>query len=159
MTESLTTPWIHIGECPICGNGLCRLRCCTLPEGLKKLYAMCDECEAIWLQPSTSTEHLFPDSQEPLCPISGGPLYGGESRWALPEDLLGSGWENEVIIDLPTDCALESEDLPYVTGEDVASALDVPTVSLADVGNEEHNLMEPHADDWAYGQDEPRPGC
>jgi len=161
MSESLTTPWIHIGECPICGNGLCRLRCCSLPGGRKSLYAMCDECEAIWLQPSTSTEHQFPDSQQPLCPISGGPLYGDDSRWALPSDLPDSGWESEVIIDLPSDCVPDLESLNYATSTDSASTDNSLDITSKDAGESEseNRSTSTKIDDQTFGQDEPVPGC
>ncbi|MBX3423605.1 MAG: hypothetical protein KF752_18770 [Pirellulaceae bacterium] len=157
MSESTTAPWIHIGECPICGDGLCRVRCYQKGNEARHLYAMCDECEAIWLLPSTSTAHFFPDSEHPLCPISGEFLFGDNSRWASLADLRGSQWENEVIINLPGDISIETVGGEFVTGEDQAGALDVPPVP-ARTGVASPSA-EPHSKDLAYGQDEPRPGC
>jgi len=151
-------PWIHIGECPICGDGLCRVRCGTTPEGIVRLYAMCDECEATWLKPDILGPSQFPDSEDPLCPVSGQALYGPGSRWATPEDVRGTDWESEVVIDLPVDLISDGESGVFVTGEDQASALDVPPLASPS----EKSQSKPadlHSDDWAYGQDEPRPGC
>jgi hypothetical protein len=151
-------PWIHIGECPLCGNGLCRLRYGVDPQGVKRLYAMCDECEAIWLKPDLLSKYQFPDAEDPLCPISGEALYGPKSGWARPEDLQGTDWESEVIIDLPVDVIDDSEPETFVTQQDQASVLDVPPITRQ-FGRREDKAAGLDTDDWAYGQDEPRPGC
>ena len=44
--DQFQVPWIHIGECPVCVDGLCRIRCCEGDNGIAHLFAMCDECEA-----------------------------------------------------------------------------------------------------------------
>lgn len=158
MSQLPTSPWIHIGQCPICTDGLCRVRCSEASDGAKLLYAMCDECEAIWVEPSTSAQHQFPDAEDPLCPLTKVPLYGSTSRWATIDDICGTAWENEVIIDIPSDVSPQSEELPFVTGEDIAGALDVPPISDDDVGNSAvRSKLRP--EDLAYGKDEPRPGC
>ncbi len=161
MNQQPASPWIHIGECPICADGLCRVRCCVTSDGNKHLYAMCDECEAIWLEPSTSAPHQFPDAEDPLCPLSGVPLYGAGSRWATTDDIKGTDWESEVVVDLPCDIAERNADeQSLVTGEDLAGALDVPPISQP-VSRKDSSLVaeEGRAEDLAYGKDEPRPGC
>ena len=159
MSQSSNLPWVHIGECPVCGDGLCRVRCCRAEASRAGLFALCDECEAIWLEPSTSSEHQFIDSQEPRCPLCHKPLYDEHCRWALPEDLLGTPWASESIINLPNLPEQIGTEPTLVTDEDEAGGLDVPplTQPLGDrAGNES---SQSRADDWAYGQDEPRPGC
>lgn len=158
MSQQPTSPWIHIGECPICTDGLCRVRCSPAADGSKQLYAMCDECEAIWLEPSTSAKHIFPDAEDPLCPLTNVPLYGSTSRWASVEDIKGTAWEFEVIVDVPSDVSPASDDPPYVTGEDLAGALDVPPIA-ENAGNLPRSRTEGRPEDLAYGKDEPRPGC
>jgi hypothetical protein len=133
------------------------VRCSDVGNGTKHLFAMCDECEAIWLQPSTTSPHQFPDAEDPICPLTSIPLYGSNSRWATTEDIKGTDWENEVVVDLPCDIGQSSDDPPLVTGEDLAGGLDVPPISQP-VGNtslSHHTRQE----DLAYGKDEPRPGC
>ncbi len=110
MQNPPNNPWIHIGECPVCVNGLCRVRACHGPCNLGSdqddpaaslhLYAICDECEATWTEPSTSTPKTFPDSDDARCPICAEKLYGEQSHWALPQDLLGTAWESQVIFDV-----------------------------------------------------------
>lgn len=118
---------------------------------------MCDECEAIWLQPTTTAPHQFPDCEDPACPLTGIPLYGSSSSWATTEDIKGTEWENEVVVDLPCEIGQGVDDPPLVTGEDLAGGLDVPPIGLT-IGN---NSLSPEArqEDLAYGKDEPRPGC
>lgn len=116
---------------------------------------MCDECEAIWLEPTTSAPHHFPDAEDPLCPLTGVPLYGSSSRWATTDDLRGSAWENEVIVDLPMDISTASDADSLVTGDDIAGGLDVPPIDPTDDNLAQEALPE----DLAYGKDEPRPGC
>lgn len=157
MIQPPFAPWIHIGECPICTDGLCRVRCSVTSGQKKHLYAMCDECEAIWVQPTTTAPHQFPDAEDPTCPLTGIPLYGSGSRWATTEDIKGTDWENEVIVDLPCEIGQSTDDLPLVTREDSAGGLDVPPISQP-VGKQvlsAESLLE----DLAYGKDEPRPGC
>jgi len=133
------------------------------------LYAVCDECETIWLEPNTSTSRLVPDSVDAKCPFTGQELFGSSSRWASTEDIRGTKWESEAIVDLPLNLDDASDvqvskadesgsDPSYVTGEDAASALDVPALTppARDLQLEK---PQPLSDDWAYGQDEPRPGC
>lgn len=156
MTQRPTSPWIHIGECPICTDGLCRVRCSSPAGGKKQLYAMCDECEAIWLQPTTASPHQFPDAEDPKCPLTGIALYGSSSRWATTEDIKGTDWEFEVVVDLPCDIGQSSDDR-LVTGEDLAGGLDVPPIGQPE--RSEISAEEAKQIDLAYGKDEPRPGC
>ncbi|MDA8743786.1 hypothetical protein N9N28_04035 [Rubripirellula amarantea] len=99
------SPRHSIDFCPICGGGLCGLRIYgigenspanTPPHGL----VICDECEAIWLEPDTSTVHVYPDLENPVSPVSGEPLWGETSRWATIEDIKQLGWLDAVNRDL-----------------------------------------------------------
>ncbi len=92
-------PQHSIDYCPICGGGLCGIRIYGVnqeqptdenltPTGL----IVCDECEAIWLEPDTSSPHQYPDIDNPVSPISGEPLWGETSRWATLQDVETLGW-------------------------------------------------------------------
>ncbi len=102
MTEVPASPWIHIGECPVCVNGLCRVRTCEDQQGQQHFYAMCDECEATWLSPSTDTPRSFPDPDNPLCPVCDRVLYNEQAHWSLAEELSGSPWAKEAVFDVPS---------------------------------------------------------
>jgi hypothetical protein len=139
LPESL---WIHIGECPCCVNGLCRVRGCQDSSGTH-LYAMCDECEALWVEPSTNGPRCFPDIDDPRCPICNLPLYGPQAHWAEAQELLGTAWSEVAIFDLPSADEPSSEEnsdvaMPYhhgdgsgeqfLTADDIADALDAPAI-------------------------------
>lgn len=101
MSETPAAPWIHIGECPVCVNGLCRVRTCYSSDRTPHFYAMCDECEALWLTPTTNAPHNFPDVSEPRCPVCQQPLYGEQADWAHGEELQGTQWLANCIFDVP----------------------------------------------------------
>jgi hypothetical protein len=168
------TPWIHIGECPVCVNGLCRVRYCEDSAGLGHLYAMCDECEALWLEPSTSSQRQFPSAEAPVCPICARPLYGPQAHWATAQELSHSDWTQAAIFDVPSSGeddlqesvhALANEtSVEFVTTADIAGDLDAqpqvthPSSSIVEARG---TVAEPCSGeaDVAYGQDEPKPGC
>lgn len=92
-------PQHSIDFCPVCGGGLCGIRIYGVnaeqtgedrpaPHGL----VICDECEAIWLEPDTSTPHQYPSVDHPVSPVNGAPLWGETSRWATIEDVDALGW-------------------------------------------------------------------
>tara|TARA_R110002049_G_scaffold27321_2_gene94333 strand:- start:602448 stop:602747 length:300 start_codon:yes stop_codon:yes gene_type:complete len=62
------------------------------PHGL----IVCDECEAIWLEPDTSTDHVYPSAEDAACPICALPLWGPQSRWATQADIEVLGWTHAV---------------------------------------------------------------
>ena len=172
MNELPPSPWIHIGECPVCVNGLCRVRTCEDEQGLQHLYAMCDECEAIWVKPDTSSERVFPRGEDPQCPLCSRPLYGEQAHWSAPEEVAASSdWSIAAIFEMPN-----ALDLPQVSDllvvDDIAADLDAPEAhreasefdaAAANVSAGEATLSEDTPGikfaDSSYGQDEPKPGC
>lgn len=99
--DSKTATRYSIGFCPICGGGLCSIRACGLTNDQPSHgLVICDECEAMWLQPNLNGVHLYPDSETPLCPIDQTPLYQGCNRWATPADIEQLGWTESVNADL-----------------------------------------------------------
>ncbi|MEO1524553.1 MAG: hypothetical protein AAFX06_03915 [Planctomycetota bacterium] len=63
---------------------------------------MCDECEAIWLEPDTSTEPLFADPESPACPVCQSGIWGS-SRWADRTEIESLGWTFAVNAELDAD--------------------------------------------------------
>lgn len=58
---------------------------------------LCDECEAIWLQPDVHGVHLYADSESPRSPVTGEPLYDvHSSRWANAADVAALGWTDKI---------------------------------------------------------------
>ena len=162
MNELPPSPWIHIGECPVCVNGLCRVRTCEDEQGRRHLYAMCDECEAIWVKPDTASERVFPRGEEPLCPVCSRPLYGEQAHWTEPEEIAASSdWSLAAIFEMPN-----ALDQPQVSDllmmDDIATDLDAPEAhreaSELDAAVSEDTPGIKFADN-SYGQDEQKPGC
>ncbi|WP_442508784.1 hypothetical protein SH528x_000316 [Novipirellula sp. SH528] len=103
------SPRHSVDYCPICGGGLCGVRICgltgkaedpstsvsqpdskniPLPHGL----VVCDECEAIWLEPDLASRHQYPNACDARCPVCLEPLWGEQSRWASQADIETLGW-------------------------------------------------------------------
>jgi hypothetical protein len=57
---------------------------------------VCDECEAIWLDPDVSSDHVYPDPIQSACPVCSQPLWGDQSRWANQADITALGWSHAV---------------------------------------------------------------
>ena len=105
-------PRHSIDFCPICGGGLCGIRIIGSqnatqptsggaddtttdhppPHGL----VICDECEAVWIEPDVSTVHQYPDLENAVSPVSGQSLWGEGSRWANREEIAAFGWSEAV---------------------------------------------------------------
>ncbi len=99
------SPQHSIDFCPLCGGGLCGIRICgfqregdlaqdsrinaEFPHGL----VVCDECDAIWLEPDLTTAHQYPDVENAKCPICHDALWGPNSRWANRSDLARLQWD------------------------------------------------------------------
>lgn len=168
------TLWIHIGECPVCVDGLCRVRCCESEQGEGHLYAMCDECEAIFLEPSTSSERSFPSAESPDCPICARPLYGPQAHWATAQELEHTDWNAAAIFEVSSedesnrgpsdDLATDASNTDFITSEDIAGDLDAPpplTKKNSPLPEGRPTVEEPRSseNDIAHGHDEPKPGC
>lgn len=134
MTNPHQSPWIHIGECPFCVDGICRIRTCQGGDAMH-FYAMCDECDAMWTQPDTATKKIFPDPENPLCPVCGVPVHDEQSHFAIARELESTDWGAQAIYEL-CDTAPEvnssngiagvppSEE--FLTVEDQICSLDAP---------------------------------
>ncbi len=102
-----------VGECPLCQDGLCMARAYFNDQNQVSYgLLVCDECEAIWLQPDTQSPHVYPDPESPLSPASGGPLYDPRhSRWATHEDVEALGWSAKIDATL-THSPLTTDSMP-----------------------------------------------
>ncbi|MCC9644251.1 hypothetical protein LOC71_18395 [Rhodopirellula sp. JC740] len=102
--DSKSNPRYSVGSCPICEQGLCSIRACGLVND-RPTYGLvvCDECEAIWLQPDLNGVHVYADAENPKCPVDQSHLYRGNSRWATPSDIDQLGWSDAVNPDLTYD--------------------------------------------------------
>ena len=161
MSQPPATPWIHIGECPVCVNGLCRVRTCRDASGKNHFYAICDECEATWIESDVDSKRSFPNAQDPVCPICGAELYGKQAHWSLPDELAHTEWAVHAIFDLSTTINLAQDQDDWLTTEDQVHEIDAPPTVPPDRNASEPSdiLQPPILEGEAYGQDDPKPGC
>lgn len=83
----------YVGICRVCGQGLLGVRiCCDDQIGL----VVCEECEAIWLEPSCTGPPLFAESADSLCPRCGRPLWEPPSHWATLDEVERLSWLDAV---------------------------------------------------------------
>ncbi len=85
-------PKHSVDYCPVCGGGLCGIRICGLADEHPHGFILCDECEAIWLQPDVTSPHQYADAEQPQCPICQQALWGPQSRWANWDDCSELNW-------------------------------------------------------------------
>lgn len=163
MNDRQSNPWIHIGECPVCVDGLCRVRTCTTPNGESHFYALCDECEATWIEPDNSSQKTFPDAEHPQCPICAADLFGPQAHWSQADELRGSKWsEFAIAIEVPPDSERHTlepgkEYLASTSAAQLAeSSTESDTSPSQDVACDKDQAR---AQDEVNLGDEPKPGC
>ena len=91
--------FFFVGPCPICEQGLCRVRVCTTDDQALFGCVVCDECEATWTDPTLHERFSQANPEVPVCPKSNIQLWGEQSRWADEEDLCSLGWNTQSITD------------------------------------------------------------
>lgn len=83
------------GECPFCDQGMVGFRRCS--DGVM-IILLCDECEALWLDPARRTvdDLLWPSP--PYAQIPGSPhsMFGGRSGWATRDEVERAGWQDYI---------------------------------------------------------------
>ena len=85
----------YVCHCPICQQGLCRVRVSTTDDQSIFGCVVCDECEATWTNPSLDERYQQLDPEVPICPKSHVQLWGEMSRWADEVDLSLLGWRSQ----------------------------------------------------------------
>ena len=88
----MTSQLIYVSSCPVCGDGLCRIRVCEKDQRLAGMV-LCDECEALWTDP-TMTQRVLRKAgdMDPICPSTGQSVWGEQSRWANVGEICLLGW-------------------------------------------------------------------
>ena len=89
---------IYVESCPICGDGLCRIRICVLNQRISGMV-LCDECDAMWTDPSMKQRVLntCADS-DPSCPSCGLSVWDEKMHWANVGEVCMLGWFDQVHI-------------------------------------------------------------
>lgn len=96
-------PQHSVAQCPICDGGLCGVRVCSGDDPTEatpaKGFVMCDECEAVWLTPDVTSEHIYVDLEDPICPICHAGLWS-TTHWADRSEVELLGWSGAINPDL-----------------------------------------------------------
>jgi len=92
----MTSQLIYVESCPVCGDGLCRIRICVTNQRLTGLV-LCDECEAMWTNP-TMQERIPASSNEsePMCPSCDQSVWGNQAHWASIGEVCLLGWFDRI---------------------------------------------------------------
>ncbi|MEO1618578.1 MAG: hypothetical protein AAFV88_22200 [Planctomycetota bacterium] len=98
-SDTPNAPSQSLSLCPICEAGLCGIRICLGDDPTEanpnRGFVMCDECEAVWLEPDTTSQHVYVDPDTPRCPVCQGGLWQ-TSRWASKDEVSELGWCSHV---------------------------------------------------------------
>jgi hypothetical protein len=85
-------PRHSVAICPCCDQGLCGVRILELPDGSIEGLIVCDECEAIWRDPTLASKPTYPDPVVAYWPQRSVELWGNLTRWANLHDIESLGW-------------------------------------------------------------------
>jgi hypothetical protein len=82
-------------RCSVCETGNIGFRRCS---DEKALVLMCDECDALWLSPTTvGPEHaLYARPPDFKVPGMGCAIAGGQAGWASRDEVSRQGWIESV---------------------------------------------------------------
>lgn len=79
----------YVGTCPFCEQGNLGVRVCSQAE---HAVILCDECEAIWLDPELVGKPVFHKEPELPCPYCQGNLMNSPACWASMGEIFKRGW-------------------------------------------------------------------
>ena len=85
---------LMVGTCSACGTGSVGLR---VSASGKCVVAMCDECDAVWMEMGLHEEPHFLRQPDLPCPGDGSSLLYPPARWASLEEASASGWGSAVL--------------------------------------------------------------
>ena len=83
----------HVGICPICQEGALGIRICG---GCGTAVALCDECDALWLDPTCAEPPIFLEQPAGPCPNCAASLYQDPAHWADQVEIEQLGWTDLV---------------------------------------------------------------
>jgi hypothetical protein len=95
----MQAPIIYVQSCPICGDGLCRVRVCCVEQRVQG-FILCDECEAMWTDPSMLDRvHNDTSCGESHCPGTNLSVWDKNTHWANAGEVCLLGWFDQVRIE------------------------------------------------------------
>lgn len=88
----------RVGTCTVCGTGNLGIR---VASSLRCVVAMCDECEAVWLDAELTNGPHSPPQPELPCPSDGSSLLDEPAHWANRDEAVAFGWGHAIIEESP----------------------------------------------------------
>jgi hypothetical protein len=82
-----------IGECTCCGTPNVGIRL----SASGRVLAMCDECDAIWMDKALTDGPHFPQQPDLPCPGDGASLRNPPAHWATRLEAISAGWDDAII--------------------------------------------------------------
>ena len=83
-----------VGTCSVCGTG--NIGICVPASG-RCVVALCDECDAVWLDSQLKDGPYDLDEPDFLCPGDGSTMRMPPARWANLAEVSAAGWAEAVI--------------------------------------------------------------
>ncbi|MFN7706480.1 MAG: hypothetical protein ACK5OH_00585 [bacterium] len=91
----MTKKYFYIDDCPICSQGLARVRVHVRKQSLTG-YILCDECEAAWNDPSLLGRIPRGKEGDASCPDGKTSVWSEHCHWASIEEICLLGWYNDI---------------------------------------------------------------
>jgi len=79
--------------CPICEHGAVGFVFCA---DTADMILMCDECDSVWLDPTTTTDQAAQFTEPPDFIVPGLPCSLLRSRWATRQEIAQRGWADHI---------------------------------------------------------------
>ena len=92
--DSMRELMLRIGTCSLCGNGNVGIRVSATGTCI---VAMCDECDAVWLDKRMTAGPHFPVQPHLPCPTDGSSLRDPPAHWATRAEADAAGWSDAII--------------------------------------------------------------
>jgi hypothetical protein len=88
------TQMLRIGTCGVCGTGNIGIR---VAASARRVVGMCDECDAVWMDPKLQDGPHFPKQPELTCHADGSSLRHAPAHWASRAEASAAGWAGAVL--------------------------------------------------------------
>jgi hypothetical protein len=111
---------LRVGTCSVCATGNPGIR---VAASGKIVVAMCDECDAVWLDAHLRDGPYSPEQPDLPCPGEGSSLRSAPAHWASSAEAEVAGWKDNVLGETETSDTWTSSKATCGRGEMVGSDL------------------------------------
>lgn len=83
-------------NCPICGTGNLGFRTC---DDHRTIVIMCDECDAVWLDPAQTDASLalYPSKPPFIVPGTSVSIAQPKAHWSSRDEIVAAGWADWIV--------------------------------------------------------------